>query len=60
MFDSKLVMKNLKFLFKRFPSKVTIIEESNDIDKFKFDKLVGISKLTKQIVIRNRSRKVLL
>lgn len=38
---SKVVHKVLRSLPKRFRPKVTIIEESKDLDSIKLDKLVG-------------------
>ena len=37
----KIVRKVLRFLPKRFHAKITVIEESKDIDKIPLTKLVG-------------------
>ena len=41
--DSKVVRKILRSLLERFRAKVTVIEESKDIDSMRLDELVGSS-----------------
>ena len=54
--EDKLVRKMLKSLPKRFDMKVNAIEEAQDIEKMKVDKLVG-SLLTFELSINERSEK---
>ncbi|MFQ6668150.1 hypothetical protein Gotur_033905 [Gossypium turneri] len=40
-FEVKLVQQILRFLPKRFPIKIIVIEEAKDINIMKLDKLIG-------------------
>lgn len=40
MFDSNVARKNLRSILERFKLKITVIEESKDIDRLKLNKLI--------------------
>lgn len=53
MFDSNVARKNLRSILERFKLKITVIEESKDIDRLKLNKLIG----NMQIYEKNHHKK---